>query len=217
MDSLWEDQIKNAVLHNKQLFTTHYAMGQSLIIYEKRISKHVIADCLIFSSHMGIIGVEIKTEHDTLKRLPHQLDAYVRTCGFTYVFCHDSKVKAVNKLIEQKHYDCVGIISYEQYKGQPLAGLVKTAYFSPYVSSRGINYIMWHSELANLVKSAEHKHYKGWKNKYTLEMELSNLFSDQELQRIVANMYIKNEISYNKPLQRWHFGQHYDHDTSFKR
>ena len=88
MDDLLEDDIKNSILHLQSIFPKN-KLGKSLVTYEKTINFKTIADCLIFTEKQGIIGIEIKTAHDTLKRLSHQLDDYVKCCSYVYVYCHD--------------------------------------------------------------------------------------------------------------------------------
>lgn len=214
MDNLREDEIKNSILQNESVFNLNF--GRSLVIYEKTIYDGVIADCLIFSKQAGIVGVEIKTQHDTLKRLPHQLDSYVRTCAYTYVCCHDSKVKKVKTLLAKKHYDCVGIISYEEFDHQALVGLVKPAKFSPYINYRSFTSLLWHSELNKLVYLTTHEKFKHYKTVQYLAKTINSLFSNQQAERIISEMYIDHETDPKKPLQRYHFGDTYTHDVTFR-
>ena len=101
MKRLMEDEIKNSILHNKNLFDRYGPIGDSLIIYEKTINWKTIADCLLFSSNKGIIGIEIKTEYDTLRRLPHQLADYIRVCKYNYVYNIDPDAfMIINKVNE---------------------------------------------------------------------------------------------------------------------
>lgn len=215
MDNLREDEIKNSILHNQAVFSQHHNLGRTLIIYEKTIYHNVIADCLIFSNKQGIIGVEIKTQHDNLKRLSHQLDSYVRTCTYTYVYCHDSKVAKVQHLLKQKHYDCVGIISYEEFDQQALVGLVKEASLSPYLKYQGFTSILWNSELTKLVYLSTHERFKSYRTNRFLAQKINNLFSNMQASQIIAEMYIEHETDPRKPLQRYHFNDTYIHDKTF--
>lgn len=214
MDNLWEDEIKNSILQNKVIFNQLGNLGQTLIIYEKKIYKRVIADALIFSQNQGIIGVEIKTQHDTLKRLPRQLDSYVRTCQYTYVYCHDSKVNKVQDLLAKKGYDCVGIISYEEFDGQALPGLVKSPTKSPYLIPWGYTSVLWNSELQKIIELATHE--KPYSRKRDMINSMANIFPKEGAERVIANLYIDGNTDIEKQLQRYDFGMQYDHDVTFK-
>lgn len=69
-------------------------------------------------SRADIVGVhrghsccyEIKTEYDTLERLPKQISDYSRCFEYCYVVCSDDKVSAVEKLIP----DFWGVYSYKR-------------------------------------------------------------------------------------------------------
>lgn len=127
--TVYEKSVKQAVLDSKTFFRSLGDLGKSRIIFEKTCGYgELIADCLIFTENRGIIGVEIKTAHDTLKRLSKQLDSYVRVCNYVYVFCHDSHLEAVEALIKRKGLvNTVGIISYIEFKDDVIGGVVKEA------------------------------------------------------------------------------------------
>lgn len=213
-DHLWEDDLKNSILQNKAIFSQLGNLGDTLVIYEKTIYQQVIADALIFSSNLGIIGVEIKTQHDTLKRLPHQLDSYVRTCAYTYVYCHDSKLDEVLKLLAKKHYDCVGVISYEEYDHQPLAGLIRKPTFSPYITQMSYPSLLWKIELKSVLEAVTHETVHGRVKQ--MANQLAELVPKQETQHIIAKMYINGLTDERKPLQRYNFHERYTHDITFR-
>lgn len=213
MKRLMEDEIKNSILHNKNLFDRYGPVGDSLIIYEKTINWKTIADCLLFSSNKGIIGIEIKTEYDTLKRLPHQLADYIRVCKYTYVYCHDSHVKKVKELIKDNpELDCVGIISYEQFEEQAITGMIRRAKPSPKVTLRGTTSILWSSELNAILNAKTHTKEK--RRRVDAENLFGEMFSKDNQQKVIAGLYIKGLLDSKKPLQRYHFGNIYTHDTT---
>lgn len=203
-----EDEVKNAVLHNKNLLV--HNLGDCLVVYEKVINWKTIADCLVFSKR-GIIGIEIKTSHDTLRRLPSQLEDYIRSCRYTYVFCADEQLKGVMKLLDGKHYNFVGVISYSAFNDtEVVAGLVRRAKDSPYVNTSGTYSLLWSTELRKLYQTTYHEVAKG--KRYEIEKALP--YNNEQAQQIVAQMYVNNQIDNNKPLQRYYFGDNYIHDVT---
>ena len=128
-DKRIEIDVKKYFLSCKNVFNYLGELGDNRVVYEKEIMRgRVRADVLLFSENKGIIGIEFKTAPDTLKRLPRQLKYYSKVCNYVFVFCHDSHLADVEKLIEKlgmKSY--VGIISYEVFEDNILAGLYKEA------------------------------------------------------------------------------------------
>lgn len=213
-DDLLEDNIKNSVLQNKSIFNHLGKLGNDLIIYEKKIYGGVITDCLIFTQYQGIIGVEIKTQHDTLRRLPRQLDSYVKTCRYIYVYCHDSKVKGVKDLLKQKHYEFVGIISYTEFDHVPVPGLVRQAKISPFLMYQGYTSLLWKDELKKILYVATNTKQYDRINK--LKFKYNQLFPSLNGEQLVANFYINNYTDPRKRLQKYHFGNYYYHDVTFR-
>lgn len=213
-DDLLEDNIKNSVLQNKSIFNHLGKLGNDLIIYEKKIYGGVITDCLIFTQYQGIIGVEIKTQHDTLRRLPRQLDSYVKTCRYTYVYCHDSKVKGVKDLLKQKHCEFVGIISYTEFDHVPVPGLVRQAKISPFLMYQGYTSLLWKDELKKILYVATNTKQYDRINK--LKFKYNQLFPSLNGEQLVANLYINNYTDPRKRLQKYHFGNYYYHDVTFR-
>lgn len=155
LDNLLEDDIKNQILVNPELVSYLGDLGNSVVVYEKTLPIYhnkVIADALMFTENQGVISFEIKTQHDNLKRLSHQLDAYARACNYNFVFCQDSQLSKVQELLAHKKYDHVGIITYEEFDGHVIAGLYKKATFSPYYSLRTLASLLWKNELYHILK-----------------------------------------------------------------
>lgn len=122
-----EKEVKQSILDNPQLFDSLGYMGEYKLVYEKMTMRgKLIADAMIFTQNKGIIGIEIKTEYDTLKRLPRQITNYARTCNYVYVYVHDSHLKDVIKILKEKGlYNIVGIISYTVFDDEVIPGLYK--------------------------------------------------------------------------------------------
>lgn len=155
MDNLLEANIKNHLLENTELYEGLGDLGDKVMMFEKLIPiyhNRVIADALLFTDNKGVISFEIKTQHDNLKRLSHQLDAYVLACTYNYVFCHDSKLEEVLALLKRKHYTHVGVITYDEFQGKVIAGVYQQPKPNPYFKLRALANIMWRGELYNILK-----------------------------------------------------------------
>lgn len=211
MDNLFEDEIKNSVLHNESIFKASLGeLGQSCILYEKKLNKRVISDVLLCSSKQGVIGIEIKTIHDTLKRLPHQLASYSLVCNYVYVLCQDQLIEKVNNLLLDLQMDWVGIISYEEFEGTPILGLIKPATLSPQVNTKDSAKLLWRSERAKILKQLYDRQYY---SKRSLAYYFNKLPTPQA-QRLIASLYAYHKTSLSHPLQRYHFNDTYVHDTT---
>lgn len=211
MDNLLEDDIKNSILHLQSIFPKN-KLGKSLVTYEKTINFKTIADCLIFTEKQGIIGIEIKTAHDTLKRLSHQLDDYVKCCSYVYVYCHDSHLEKVLQLLKEKHFNYVGVISYTEFNHTAIAGIIRKANKSPALISEGSTSLLWTSELKQILSKVEHDKVLG--NRYQLDNKFKSYFSRYQGNQLVSLLYVNNLTDSKKPLQRFYFGKTYVHDRT---
>lgn len=71
-------------------------------------NKIVIADCVSIIND-EVCGFEIKTEYDTLKRLPRQLEMYQKYFQKVYVLTYLENIEKVKKIIN----DNIGIFVYK--------------------------------------------------------------------------------------------------------
>ncbi|MDT9683425.1 sce7726 family protein [Streptomyces sp. TRM76323] len=151
---LYERAVKTLLLTKPHIFGN---LGRSSVVFEKAIASHsVIADALIFSENYGIIGVEIKTDHDSTTRLNRQLSAYKVVCDQVYVLCHDNKLEAVERVLERYKHTSVGIVAYSTYEGEQALGIVKDSYPADEYKPEAILDVLWKSEvraLADVVSS----------------------------------------------------------------
>jgi hypothetical protein len=89
--------VKNTIVNNVLL--GKYSMNTASMLSELRIGKNK-ADCVIINGVSTCY--EIKTQFDSLKRLPEQLDAYTRAFDKTIVVVHEKHLNALYKLHEKK-------------------------------------------------------------------------------------------------------------------
>ena len=153
---IMEKQVKQEILDNRYLFSYLGKLGESSIVFEKSVNHgKLIADALVFTTGKGLIGVEIKTEYDSLKRLSHQLDNYLAICNYVTVFIHESWVTKVEKLLASKHINhVVGIIVYSSYKNRVIAGVYKEMKTNPYIKPECTLDMLWKTDVRALVNQA---------------------------------------------------------------
>lgn len=241
MKKLLEDDIKNAVLHYHNLLKYLGSFGDSKVIFEKAINYHKsIADALIFTENRGVIGIEIKTEADNLKRLERELDSYIVSCNYVFVFCHDKHLKDVLSIVNKYKYRDVGVISYDTFEGEPIAGLVKEAKISRYFSTKSLASILWKKELytilqvwwahqeevvsntysipkATSTQSRDLGYIRKSYNYATLLNIFYKTFNKKQGTKIICEVFIKNGYDPKKQLQQYHFNDDFTGDISYKK
>ena len=125
----YELDVKTKLLESRSLFGN---LGKSTVISEKSIPDFsVIADLLVFSENYGIIGIEIKTEHDSTQRLNKQLKAYEAISTEVWVVVHDSLYAHAHRVLENNNHPHVGIISYSVFEGDIIFGKMREPTTSP--------------------------------------------------------------------------------------
>ena len=147
----YEADIQKMVLDNQTLFGT---LGASNVIMEKKLpGRKVIADMLIFSSNKGIIGVEIKTAHDTTQRLNKQLDAYKKLCNQVWVVIADEQYDKVLAVLKRYNHDAVGIISYGQIGDKLYPGIMRRPHLPKEFDPKEAYRMLWKKELIVVANS----------------------------------------------------------------
>lgn len=150
MEKFYEDDIKKVILEKRHLFIS--SDDRSTVLFEKGIViGSTIADCLIFSGERGIIGVEIKTERDTTRRLNKQLKNYSLVCDYVYVLCHDNHVEKTEDILNKNGHHHVGILAYTEFRGTPVLGLYKPPTESPTKAVKMAYQILWRDEINNIL------------------------------------------------------------------
>lgn len=152
MDNLYEADIKEVILNKRHIFLQDRDT-KSTVLFEKGIVVgSTIADCLIFSEE-GIIGVEIKTSHDNVRRLNKQLKNYSLVCDKVFVLTHDNHVDKVEVILSKNNFHHIGIIAYTEFKQTPIMGIYKPAAQSPAKKVRMAYQILWKEEVTNILGS----------------------------------------------------------------
>lgn len=223
-DKPYELDIKEFIIQNPQLFN---APEPSTIVFEKALSEfNVIADALIFSHQYGIIGIEIKTEHDTTKRLRKQLSAYKHIANEVYVLIHISQAKKVKEILAMDRNETVGIISYAVFEGKITGVVEREARVPKEFRPKYILNVLWKEELLaiyktmsnpQLFKIASEDHYLSMYDSYStkvrhmrktqLIVSLLREFNALDVFDIVVDMFVYQNMSPDKPLTYYKFAK----------
>lgn len=233
MSGFYEDDIKKLILQKRHIFLKN-ENSRSTVLFEKGIViGSTIADCLIFSDE-GIIGVEIKTEHDTTRRLNKQLRNYSLVCDKVFVLCHDKHVDHVEEILKKYNHHHVGIIAYTEFKGEPVLGTYKQAIKSPFKKVEMAYQMLWRDEIANLlgafkrqVKTLEEMGYtvdtaasrsnglhglytksnasKKYLRKGQMISMIVNRLGKDEANRLLCDIFINGKMNPEKNLHFHHF------------
>lgn len=175
-EKYYEEHIKGGLLTQPYLFKQDGLIsteGEQVVIFEKAIMRgKCIMDCLVADSEGTVIGLEIKTEHDSTQRLKKQLHMYSLVCKYVYVVCHDDFVEKVETILKRHKYDYVGIISYIDFKGSPTFGKYKEAKVSPIRSAYHSLDILWKNELIVMYNKLRNPKTVN-SNAYTLSHEMA--------------------------------------------
>lgn len=147
--------IKDFVIHNEFFFGD---LGKNIVLSEKSMGrsnqrnvKETIADLLIFSEEQGLVGVEIKTEYDTLQRLNRQMKGYSLVCDYIYVVTHDKHVEGVEERLRRYKHKHVGIIAYTEFKETIIGGVYKVATKNPKKSIFHTVNILWKADIVKIL------------------------------------------------------------------
>jgi len=234
MKKFYEADIKQVILNKKHIFVKN-ADSRNTVLFEKGIViGSTIADCLIFDSEQGIIGVEIKTEYDTTRRLNKQLKNYSIFCDKVYVMCHDNHVEKTEHILFKNNHHHVGIIAYSEFRGDAILGVYKEPMRSPFKNVRMAYNVLWKEEISNLLggfkrqmKTLEEQGIKvdtadsrsnglhglytrsNASTKYLKKSQMINMIvarlGEEESNRLLCDIFINKRMNPEKNLRFYHF------------
>ncbi|AIW03251.1 hypothetical protein CPT_Mater94 [Bacillus phage Mater] len=233
MKKFYEADVKQLILEKKHIFVPRD--DTTSVVFEKGIVVgSTIADCLIFSKARGIIGVEIKTEYDTTRRLNKQLKNYSIFCDYVYVMCHDNHVEKTEEILASNGHHHVGIIAYEEYLDEAVLGVYKPANRSATKNVRIAYQVLWKEEISNLLgsfkrqmKTLEEQGYRvdmaksrsnglhglyvqsNASKKYLRKNDMINMIvsrlGEEESNRLLCDIFINGTMHPEKSLKFHHF------------
>jgi len=225
----YELDVKQEILSRPELFGN---IGESRVVSEKSISEfRVIADLLIFSSNKGVIGIEIKTEHDSTQRLNKQLKAYEAICTEVWVIVHDSLYMEAERVIKRNNHPTVGIMSYNVINGEFFFGKIKDTSISTTFDVVHLMMILWKSELLHIARyvgsnssikvgksdeivatgfygekrDGKNSSITGRANKKQLAMFIKNKMGALGAYQLIVDMFVNEVKSPEKVLKYYHF------------
>ena len=242
---LLEDDLKQAILQHISLYEYLGDLGRTKVIFEKSVNYgKMIADALIFTDNKGIIGVEIKTEADTLRRLARQLTNYLQICQYVFVFVHSSHLKGVIRLLNKYHYYQVGIIVYDQFSNTVIPGLYRQAYFNQSARLQNALSLLWTKEIRSLLTIFYNQQQKVKAQQYHLKNQIPSVYNQGRIGhhtdisitlprsslistycgifgytsgiKIICQVYIDGALDPVKQLQVYNFNDSFDGDISYK-
>lgn len=232
-NKVYEEDIKELILKKKHIFVSEGY--NSTILFEKGIViGSTIADCLIFSEQDGIIGVEIKTKYDNVRRLNRQLKNYSLICDYVYVFCHDDHIEKTEEVLLRNGHHHVGIIAYTEFKDTSIIGVYKKPYKSPKKKVKMAYQMLWKTEISNLLggfkrqlRTLEDEGYKvastssrsggihglyGQSNASIKNLRKSDMINmivdrlgEEPSNRLLCDIFISNRMHPEKNLKFHHF------------
>lgn len=230
----YEQDIKDLILTKSHLFLQSPGEKHT-ILFEKAIDVgSCIADCLVFTES-GLIGLEIKTERDSVKRMNKQIQSYSKICDWVYVLIHDDHIEKTEDILKRNGHHHVGIISYTEFKGEPIVGVYRKPTKSPSKSVVTMYMsLMWKEELLNLagafkrqissleefgynVASADSRGATGI-NGISVQSNVSKRMrkpdiakyivqrlGEQKANSLLCNIYISHKLHVDKQLKYYHF------------
>lgn len=219
-----EHDLKNFILHTdfiNILKQNNIQVNEKKdkIYYEKTIDYgKVIADSLIIDENY-LIGIEMKSGKDNLKRLKKQLESYIKVCSVVFTLVHDSHAPEVEELLNKNpKLSCVGIISYDEFDGSIIAGLYKPA--TPNNNFNVFNYIHSMENKRDLIqfinKEFGYKSFKGNSlssytsanySKSMIVKQLVHLIPDTQKMIYTINSYelsLSNSRDVSRRYKRFH-------------
>lgn len=233
MNKFYEADIKKVILEKKHIFNIN-EQSKNTVLFEKGIViGSTIADCLIFDEEQGIIGVEIKTEYDNVRRLNKQLKNYSLVCDTVYVLAHDNHVEKIEEVLKKNNHHHVGILAYTEFKGEAVLGVYKPPVRSPKKDIKMAFQMLWREEIMTIVgsfkrqmKTLEEKGYKvntaksrsnglhglyvqsnssKYLRKGDLINQIVNRLGPEEANKLLCDIFIKGKMHPEKHLKFHHF------------
>jgi hypothetical protein len=116
---MWQKKYVKAIKEGKQLIGDKVLresaiewLGDMQVLQEVRF-KGFTADLLgINTKYKGVIGLEIKSDRDTLEKLETQLLGYSKYCHFVCVFTTLSRMSEIQYMLADERFAHVGIFYY---------------------------------------------------------------------------------------------------------
>jgi hypothetical protein len=131
----------------KNYLQRYYQDPNSKVVEEMALfANRARIDIAVINGHL--LGYEIKSDRDTIGRLPDQVAVYGQIFDFTSVI---SGPKHINKLIDFLPHYC-GLVLSEPHNGEIKLTMVVEPSYSTDLSAFHIASLLWHDEACSLLK-----------------------------------------------------------------
>lgn len=208
MELVYEHAVKEYILNHPHLFIPKDS--QSKVMFEKSIDfGSTICDVLLFNSVKHEVGIEIKTGHDSVKRLPKQLTDYAKVCDYLWVFVHDSLLDEVTEVISKLNMPFIGIVSYFEVDGEIASGIIKEASYNSNNSSYMACMMMWSTELKVMAKTLakdRHQNINSLTRKSQYIKYMLKQLGNEQVKNYLTYFILDNQSDPNKTYNAFKFG-----------
>lgn len=157
-----------------------YSDGESKILHEFCLCQgDVRIDIAVVNGHLH--GYELKSDSDTLERLPHQIEAYDKVLDYTTLVVGEKHIEKALEIIP----DWWGVVRAKESKGRTYTKVIRKPKTNPEVDLYSLAQLLWHQEA--LLTLEAHGLGKGMKSKprKVLWKALAENFSRDDLSYIV--------------------------------
>ena len=180
MNSLSENEIRKAVLRS---VTRHLStIPDSTIVEELGILEGANRiDVAVLNG--GLEGFEIKSDHDTLRRLPQQLEAYSKVFDRLTVVTTSKHIKSTLLLVP----DWIGV--WSAYRGPdsiPRLRKLRTARANRRVDPKSLVQLLWRDEAISALRELGVAGNRLRQPRRHLWLELVRLLSLRRLKKLVS-------------------------------
>lgn len=128
----WTNKYNEAILRKKQLIGDKVLRKflrdffHDVPLLEEVRFPNFTADMLfIFPEQTILMGIEVKSDRDSLLRLPYQLDGYLSYCNKVVVATTIMHAPEALKILEDERYEHVGLWVYRMEQGEKFFNEIK--------------------------------------------------------------------------------------------
>ena len=168
-------QIRQALLRRKK---TEYARNKDVIVVEELGLAHAKSRIDVAVINGDIHGYEIKSDRDTLARLPSQLEIYYKTLQRLTIVCSNRYIEQVKFMVP----DWVGLI---EVKTGPRGGIGLyhriRAKSNPDVDIKMVAHLLWRNEAVALLSGQMPEKFLARKRRSELYQLIEERYSSKAL------------------------------------
>ncbi len=118
----WSDKYLKALANKKQLIGDKALRDVLLnqfnsypVLQEVRFKGFTADILLIDTDNKTLVGIEVKSDRDTLYRLEEQLRGYLKYCNYVLVATTLSHKKEILKILNNPEFSNIGLLMYNMY------------------------------------------------------------------------------------------------------